>query len=90
MAKAQCLLQLATIIAGATSGDQVWVAAGTYYPTTGASRTVAFTLKCGVAVYGGFNGTELTLGARNWTTNVTILSGDIGTVAAPIRIIPIK
>jgi len=71
--------QLATIIAGAASGDQVWVAAGTYYPTTGASRTVAFTLKSGVAVYGGFNGTETTLGARNWTTNVTILSGDIGT-----------
>jgi hypothetical protein len=70
--------QLATIIAGAASGDQVWVAAGTYYPTTGASRTAAFTLKSGVLVYGGFNGTETTLGARNWITNVTILSGDIG------------
>ncbi len=70
--------QLATIIAGAAAGDQVWVAAGTYYPTTGTSRTVAFTLKSGVAVYGGFNGTETSLGARNWTTNLTILSGDIG------------
>ncbi len=40
--------QLATIITGAASGDQVWVVGSsggtTYYPTAGASRTAAFTL----------------------------------------------
>ncbi len=67
--------QLATIIAAAVSGDQVWVARGTYFPTTGAARASAFILKSGVAVYGGFAGTETVLTARNWVTNVTILSG---------------
>jgi hypothetical protein len=76
--------QLATIIAGAAPGDQVWVVGSssgvTYYPTTGASRTAAFTLKSGVAVYGGFAGTETLVTQRNYATNLTILSGDIGTV----------
>ena len=76
--------QLATIITGAASGDQVWVVGSTsgvtYYPTTGVSRTVSFTMKSGVAVYGGFAGTETALGQQNPTTYITILSGDIGTV----------
>lgn len=82
-ANAAASTQLAAIIAGAASGDQVWVVGSssgvTYYPTTGASRTAAFTLKSGVAVYGGFAGTETLLTQRNYTTNLTILSGDIGT-----------
>jgi len=68
--------QLAAIISAAASGSQVWVAAGTYYP--GATRAAAFVLKSGVALYGGFAGTETTLSQRNWTTNVTTLSGNIG------------
>jgi predicted outer membrane repeat protein len=71
--------QLAAIISGAASGDQVWVAGGTYYPTTTTSRTLSFVLKSGVSVYGGFAGTETLLSQRNYTTHVTILSGDIGT-----------
>jgi len=58
--------------------DQVWVAAGTYKPTTGSDRTISFNMKNGVAIYGGFAGTETLLGQRNWTTNLTVLSGDIG------------
>jgi hypothetical protein len=81
-ANAAASTQLATIIAGAASGDQVWVvgSAGgtTYYPTAGASRTAAFVLTSGVAVYGGFAGTETLLAQRNYATNITILSGDIG------------
>lgn len=57
---------------------QIWVAAGTYKPTTGTDRSVYFLLKNGVTIYGGFNGTETMLSQRNWTTNVTTLSGDIG------------
>ncbi|HEY4151538.1 MAG TPA: right-handed parallel beta-helix repeat-containing protein [Chitinophagaceae bacterium] len=79
---------LETMINGAAAGSQVWVAAGTYIPnayptgsTGGASnRDFAFTLKTGVAIYGGFAGTETLLTQRNYTTHVTILSGDVGTV----------
>ncbi len=55
----------------------IWVAKGTYYPTTGTDRSATFSLKNNVAIYGGFNGTETMLSQRNVTANVTILSGDI-------------
>jgi Right handed beta helix region/Secretion system C-terminal sorting domain len=56
----------------ASSGDEVWVAAGTYQPASGQT----FAMKEGVKIYGGFVGNEGTLGARNWTSNVTILQGN--------------
>ncbi|MBN1163836.1 MAG: T9SS type A sorting domain-containing protein, partial [Candidatus Krumholzibacteriota bacterium] len=37
-----------------------------------------FQLVDGIAIYGGFSGTETVLEERDWNTNVTILSGDIG------------
>ena len=70
-----CSLQ--TALTNAVSGDEVWVAAGTYKPTTGADRTVSFLLIDGVALYGGFVGTELLRVSRNPVTNITILSGDL-------------
>ena len=61
------------------SGDQVWVAQGTYKPTSGSDRTATFALKVdGVQVYGGFAGNETLLAQRDWVHHVTILSGDIG------------
>ena len=71
-----CTLQ--TALTGSTTGDEIWAAAGTYKPTTGTSRTATFQLVSGVAVYGGFAGTELTRDQRNPATNLTTLSGDIG------------
>ena len=59
-------------------GDEIWVAAGTYKPTTDTDRTVSFVLKNGVAVYGGFAGTETLRTQRNSAANVTTLSGEIG------------
>ena len=55
-----CSLQSA--LTGAVSGNEIWAAAGTHKPTTGTDRTVTFQLKNGVAIYGGFAGTET---ARN-------------------------
>ena len=63
-------------IAYSQTGDQIWVAAGTYYP--GTARTDSFTLIDGVALYGGFAGDETDFDDRDFTANVTILSGDIG------------
>ena len=76
-----CDLQYA--LNGAASGSEIWVMKGTYKPTTGTDRTVTFQLKSGVALYGGFAGTETSLSQRDWTTNVTVLSGDIGVVGNP-------
>jgi len=70
-------LQLA--LAAAASGDEIWVAAGAYKPTVTADRTITFSMKNGVGVYGGFNGTETLRSQRDPAANVTILSGDIGT-----------
>ena len=69
------------------TGDEVWIAAGTYKPThlpsTGAtstsSRDLSFYLYEDIKIYGGFAGTETALGQRNSTSNPVILSGDIGT-----------
>ena len=72
-----CDLQYALGVAA--SGDQIWVKAGTYKPTTGSDRSATFQLGSGVGVYGGFAGTEGSLNERDWLANVTILSGDIGT-----------
>ncbi len=64
----------------AVSGDEIWVAAGTYKPTNSSDRTVSFILKSGVKIYGGFAGGEKALRERSSDPSLTILSGDIGTI----------
>jgi cysteine-rich repeat protein len=66
----------------ATSQGEIWVAAGTYYPDHGNGITAddpsaTFALKSGLAVYGGFVGTELARVQRNVIANPTVLSGYI-------------
>ena len=68
----------------ATDGDEIWVAAGVYYPdedeggnVTANDRDASFNLKEGVAIYGGFKGSETSRDQRNWDANLTVLSGDI-------------
>ncbi|MCP4327446.1 MAG: DUF1565 domain-containing protein [Alphaproteobacteria bacterium] len=65
------------IDAAAERAGSVWLAAGIYTPR-GDGRHAAFRLKPGVAVYGGFTGSETSLDARDWEQNITVLSGDIG------------
>jgi predicted outer membrane repeat protein len=63
--------------------DEIWVAAGVYYPdetsTTDSDSPVSFELVDGVAIYGGFTVGDESLDDRNPdpATNGTILSGDI-------------
>ena len=65
------------------TGNQIWVAAGTYYPDEGNGATdnnrfVSFTMQNNVAIYGGFPNTgNPSFGQRNWTAQPTILSGEI-------------
>lgn len=58
--------------------NQIWVAEGTYKPTTDVYDDEAtFELVDGVPLYGGFAGTETSLRQRNWMLNDTTLTGDI-------------
>ncbi len=66
------------IIDGSAANTQVWVAKGTYKPTPGADRSISFSMKDGVAIIGGFGGTETLVNQRNLNLNPTILSGEIG------------
>ena len=80
--------------ANANSGTdfEIWIAEGTYYPDLDnvdndgdgstehtADSDTSFTLtRDGVAVYGGFEGTESSRSSRDPSANVVTLSGDIG------------
>ncbi|GAB3989661.1 hypothetical protein GCM10028807_15050 [Spirosoma daeguense] len=63
---------------------EIWVAGGVYKPTTTGDRTRPFVMMPGVAIYGGFIGTETTLSQRPSMNPLTgqpsssTLSGDIG------------
>jgi len=80
---ANAFLKLQDALDIATSGNEIWVAEGTYKPSKKTdpekSRTATFMLVDGVEMYGGFDGTETSRNQRDWTDNETVLSGDIGT-----------
>ena len=75
-----------------TTGDEVWVKAGTYKPTTvPTSATSAggitvqdqafYLFTADVKLYGGFAGTETAASQRNPVANLTTLSGDLNSGA---------
>ncbi|WP_430409869.1 choice-of-anchor Q domain-containing protein [Kordia sp.] len=57
----------------------IWIADGTYTPTTTNAdpRMATFTVPTLVKIYGGFNGTETMLSQRDPAINITKLSGDL-------------
>ncbi|WP_248476345.1 choice-of-anchor Q domain-containing protein [Spirosoma liriopis] len=75
--------QLQSRLSSLGAGSQVWVAAGTYKPTTTTNRAISFSMRNGVAIYGGFIGTESSPDQRPPISpskpSSTTLSGDIGT-----------
>ena len=69
-------------VAVSTAGDEIWVAEGTYQP--GTNRHASFHMQSGVDWYGGFQGVsfdyplgESSPDQRSWSSNPTILSGDV-------------
>lgn len=69
---------LQAMITASVANDQVWVAAGTYYPTSTTDRTISFRMKAGVSIYGDFPATGTPVFTdRNLSLYETILSGDI-------------
>jgi hypothetical protein len=83
---ADAFISLTDALTVSMPGDEIWVARGVYKPEqlldlngSGGTdpREAVFFLPSGVALYGGFNGTENTKEERDWVANLTILSGDI-------------
>ncbi|MFY0673188.1 MAG: hypothetical protein JXQ87_07275 [Bacteroidia bacterium] len=76
-------VHLQDALAVASSGDDIWIADGNYYPDLGSGitkdhRDESFTVPSGITLYGGFNGSETVLNQRDYSTNVVTLSGNIG------------
>jgi predicted outer membrane repeat protein len=69
-------IQIAISIAG--ENDQIWVKAGTYYPSKTGNRKIPFFIDKSVQLFGGFSGTEIELSERDFYQNQTIFSGEIG------------
>ena len=69
---------LQTALSAAPANSEIWVAQGTYKPTTTIDRTITFNIPRGTKLYGGFVGTEVAQTQRNFNANSTILSGEIG------------
>lgn len=72
----------------AIPGDTIWVAKGTYLPTStsaisggSASRLYTFIVDSNTVMYGGFYGDETRLEQRNPALYETILSGNLGDTA---------
>jgi hypothetical protein len=75
-------VDLQDAIALSTFGDEIWVAQGTYKPTSGTTRSSYFAIKNGTKLYGGFVGGETILSERDVDLNNTVLSGEIGSGAS--------
>lgn len=81
---------LQAMLNASDSGDEVWVSSGTYKPTEfppdcincSSPRDYTFFVPDGVKLYGGFVGCETDIAQRNLSGNITMLSGNIGSVSS--------
>lgn len=69
---------LQAALAVALANDRVWLARGTYHPTTTNDILQSFAIPSRVVILGGFSGDETLESQRNPIANRTALSGDLG------------
>jgi hypothetical protein len=62
-------VEVSPALAAASAGDELWIAEGAYASGAG------LTIPGGVAVYGGFVGTESAVAERDWSVHVSRLAG---------------
>ncbi|MCE5314448.1 MAG: right-handed parallel beta-helix repeat-containing protein [Armatimonadota bacterium] len=67
-------------VQAAQSGDEVWVAEGTY------TITVICPTKSNIGIYGGFAGDELNRNDRDWVTHETIIDGSANYLVVDVPI----
>jgi len=65
------------LIPSCSQGVQIWVAEGTYLPSSTGDRAASFVLRDNVSIFGGFAGTESAISQRTPSAHVTVLSGDL-------------
>ncbi|UCH84509.1 MAG: T9SS type A sorting domain-containing protein [Candidatus Latescibacterota bacterium] len=58
--------------------NEIWVAGGSYGPAISGLQSEGFRLRNGLAVYGGFDGTESMLSQRVLSTTPSVLTGELG------------
>ena len=75
-------IHLSDALSNAINGDEIWLKGGDsriYQPSQDSSRDSCFFVNEGVSIYGGFDGTELSINDRiqPFTTFESIISGEI-------------
>lgn len=68
---------LQSALAAVNSGNEIWIAKGTYKPSVSNRGTYFRIIRAGLSIYGGFAGTEVDIDQRVRGQNETILSGDL-------------
>ncbi|TVR83300.1 MAG: hypothetical protein EA409_03310, partial [Saprospirales bacterium] len=76
---ANAFTDLQDALTTAQSGDEIWVAAGVYKPTSSTTdRDASFNISGGISLFGGFPSVgNPGFSDRDWEVNITVLSGDI-------------
>ena len=66
---------LQSAVRQAGTGDEIWIAEGVYKPTSGSDRTATFSVTNGLALYGGFTGSEAWRHQRDWAVHPVVQRG---------------
>lgn len=84
---ANAYTNLSMALANSQMGDSLWVSRGTYYPTDDEDQFISFELPTGVAMFGGFAGTEANFNQHSPSTGKTILDGQLSESANSFTIL---